>query len=119
MPYVLSKLANTQIYTQYVKGANNLNLPCAKVEIKGGADITNKNLITPEGVLTKITDNELEILKANKDFQLHLEHGHVRYFGKNPDVDKEADKLEKDTSKPLTPDDYIKKGKKPPKVENE
>ena len=27
MPYILSKLANTQIYTQYVKGVNNINIP--------------------------------------------------------------------------------------------
>lgn len=117
MPYVLSKLVNTQLYTQYAKGTNNLSNPCARVEIKGGADITDKNFVTPEGVITKVTDNELEILKANKDFQLHLERGHVKYFGKNPNMDKEVTKLEKDNSKPLTPEDYTKKGKKAPKVD--
>lgn len=119
MPYILSKLVNTQIYTQYAKGTNSLNIPSAKVVIKGGADITDKNFVTPEGVITSVTDNELEILKANKDFQLHLERGHVKYFGKNPNMDKEVSKLDKEKSAPLTPEDYTKKGKKAPKVGNE
>lgn len=117
MPYILSKLANSQIYTQYAKGENNLNQIVAKVEIKGGADVTDKQLVTPEGVITKVTSDELEILKANKDFQNHLERGHVKYFGQNPNMEKEAHKMEKDNSKPLTPDDYKKAGRKPPKTE--
>jgi len=117
MPYILSKLANSQIYTQYAKGANNINQIVYKVLIKGGADVTDKHLVTPEGVITKITQDELEILKANKDFQNHLERGHVKYFGHNPNIDKEAHKLEKDNSRPLTPDDYKKAGKKAPKTE--
>lgn len=119
MPYVISKLVNSQTYTQYAKSINGLNQVSAQVEIKGGADITNKNLITPEGVITKVTPAELEILKANKDFQKHLEHGHVRYFSNEPDIDKVASKLEKDNSAPLTPSDYVKKGKTAPKVEKE
>lgn len=119
MPYILSKLANSQIYTQYAKGTNNLNIPTSRIEIKGGADVTDKNFVTPEGVITKITAQELDILKANRDFQSHLEKGHVKYFGTNPNIEKEAPKLEKDNSKPLTPDDYTKQGKKAPKVTNE
>ena len=119
MPYILSKLANTQNYIKYAKGTNNLNIPAQTVVIKGGADVTDKNLVTPEGVITKITADELEILKSNKDFQRHLEQGHVKYFGTAPNIEKHADKMEKDKSAPLTPDDYTKKGKKAPKVENE
>ena len=105
MTYILSKLANSQIYTQYAKGTNNLNHAVAQVEIKGGADVTDKNLITPEGVITKVTAEQLDILKANKDFQKHLERGHIKYFGITPDIEKEAPKMEKDNSKPLTPSD--------------
>lgn len=117
MPYILSKLANTQTYTQYVKGMNNMNIPEKRVEVKGGADVTDKNFITPEGVVTKISAGELDVLKANKDFQRHLERGHVKYFGTNPNMGREVPKMEKDNSKPLTPDDYKKQGKKTPKTE--
>ncbi len=112
MPYILSKLANTQNYTQYAKGVGNLNVPVQTVTVNGGADITGKNLITPEGVITKISADELEILKANKDFQRHLEQGHVKYFGVQPNIEKASGKMTKDVSRPLTPSDYSKKGKK-------
>lgn len=120
MPYILSKLANKQIYTLYAKGTSaNLNIPVKKVEIKGGADVTDKNLVTPDGVVTKVTADELEILKSNKDFQKHVEKGFVKYFDTQPNVDKNVDKMEKDKSRQLTPDDYVKKGKKKPKTESE
>lgn len=119
MPYVLSKLANTQIYTQYAKDvSNNINIAVQQVEIKGGSDVTNKNLITPNGVITQVTNNQLDILKSNIDFQKHLEKGYVNYFAFNPNMDKEVEKMERDKSVPLTPDDYKKKGKKAPKTED-
>ena len=118
MPYVLSKLANNQIYTKYIKGAGNVNIPTVQIEIKGGADVTNKNLITPEGVITKITADELELLKSNRDFQRHLEQGVVKYFGTEPKIEKTVQSMEKDKSAPVTPGFYTKQGKKAPKTEN-
>lgn len=118
MPYVLSKLANTQIYTNYAKGTSaNVNIEAATVEVKGGADVTDKNLVTPEGVLTRITDNDLDILKSNKGFQKHLEGGYVKYFGQKPDIEKHASKMTKDKSKQLTKSDYKNAGRKAPKTE--
>lgn len=119
MPYILSKLSNTQIYTQYAKGANNLNQIVKSVVINGGADVTNKNFVVPDGVVTKISAEELEVLKANKDFQSHLEQGYVKYFGGTPNVEKEAPKMEKDKSRQLTPEDFTKAGKKAPKIEKD
>ena len=116
MPYVLSKLANSQIYTKYTKGPNNINLVAKQVEIKGGADITDKNLVTPEGVITTVTDAELELLKENKVFQEHLDHNMVKYYAFKPNMDKELGSFEKDNSAPLTPEHYKKQGKKAPKV---
>lgn len=117
MPYILSKLANNQIYTKYVKGPGNTNVPSVQIEIKGGADVTNKNLITPEGVITKIDSSQLELLKENKDFKRHLEAGVVKYFAVEPKIEKSVQNMEKDNSAPITPDFYTKKGKKPPKTE--
>lgn len=118
MPYVVSKLASSQIYTQYAKGlSDNVNIPIEQVEIKGGADVTDKNLIIPQGVMTKITDCELDILKSNKEFQRHLEKGHMNYFGITPNIEKIAPKMTEDKSRQLTPDDYKKEGKKAPKSE--
>ena len=45
MIYVLSKLANNQCYTKWVKGSNNINVLAESVEIKGGADVINKKTL--------------------------------------------------------------------------
>lgn len=120
MPYILSRLANSQIYTNYAKGVgDNMNIPVESVEIKGGADVTDKNLVTPEGVITKVTNEQLEVLKANKGFQQHLEGGYVKYFGTEPNIEKHADKLTQDNSRQIKKSDYEKKGKKAPKTEVE
>lgn len=120
MPYILSKLANTQVYTQYVKGtSDNLNIVSAQVEVKGGADVTNSNLITPEGVLTQVSAAQLDILKANKDFQRHLENGVVKYFNTQPNIEKNTKSMSKDKSKQLTKEDYKNANKKAPATEGE
>ncbi len=119
MPYVLSKLANATCYNVYAKSPSGVNIVTKRILIAGGADVTDKNLIMPEGVVTKIDNDELAILQENKVFQNHLEKGYVRYYKTKPDVDKEAVKLSKDNSKQLTDDDYTDAGKSAPVTEAE
>lgn len=115
MPYVLSKLANTQVYTKYIKGTDNFNQAVAFVTINGGADVTNKLLVTPQGVVTEISAEQLDLLKENKVFQQHLENGVVSYYSLAPDVDKKAPKMKKDKSAQLQKKDFEDKGIKPEK----
>lgn len=119
MAYILSTLPAAQNYTKYVKGINNINIPQVEIKVAGGAQITNKNLVTPQGVETYVTDNELEILKQNPEFQKHLKGGYVKYYNSKPDIEKEAAKMERDASAPLTPEYYEKQGKKAPKTKAE
>ena len=120
MPYVLSKLANAQTYVKYAKGGNNINIPMASVTIKGGADVADKKTLTsPQGVITSVTADELEILKENPCFQQHLEQGFVNYYNMKPDVEKKAEKMPKDKSRQLTKEDFKKQGKKAPKTAEE
>lgn len=117
MPYILSKLANTQIYTTYAKGVgDNMNIPVKSVEIKGGADVTDKQLVSPEGVITFVSDDDLEVLKSNKDFQRHLDGGYINYFKSQPNIDKQADKMTKDKSRQVKKSDYEKEKKQAPKT---
>lgn len=117
MPYVLSKLANDQCYTKYVKGADNFNQAVASVTIKGGAGVANKKtLMTPQGVVTKITDEQYELLKENKEFQNHLERGFLNVFAINPDVEKKSEKMSKDKSSQLTSKDFEEQGLKAPET---
>ena len=120
MPYILSKLANDVTYVKYVKGTDNYNMPVASVTIKGGAGVVNKKtLMTPQGVVTKIEDKDLDLLKENKEFQNHVERGFVRYFATNPDVEKKTKDLSKDKSSQLTAADFEKQGIKAPTTAND
>ncbi len=119
MPYVLSRLANATAYNVYTRSPSGVNIVTRRILIAGGADVTNKNFIMPEGVVTKVTDEELSILTNNKVFQEHLKNGYINYYKTSPNIDKEAGKLVKDNSKQLTDDDYKGKGRKSPKLEVE
>ena len=79
------------------------------VTIQGGANVANKNFITPEGVVTEVTQDELdEVLLNDPVFILHLEGGFVK-------VSKSAklnvkDMTARDESAPLTDKDCADKG---------
>ena len=119
MPYILSKLSNSQCYTQYVKGVNDINNVCERVFIKGGADVINKKTLeTPNGVVTEVTNEQLDILKQNVDFNRHLENGFISVIENKITEDKKEEKaveMQKDNSRQKTPKDYKKsKGKAKP-----
>lgn len=125
MPYILSKLSNTQCYTQYVKGVNDINNVVETVVIKGGADVINKKTLeTPNGVVTEVTEQQLDILKQNKDFNRHVELGFITVIEHKPSeekVEEKAIEMPKDNSRQKTAKDYKKaKGKaKPIKEEDD
>lgn len=114
MPNVFSKLANSQKYTGYqdpVQGTEGqVNTPDRHVHIKGGANLADKFLQTPLGVMTTITDDEATFLRTHNIFKIHERNGFVTIensAGKE-DVDAVvADMGDKaDDSAPLTPSDY-------------
>ena len=118
MPYVLSRKPNSQAYSDTIKGTDDPSQLAYSILIKGGADVTNKALEIPNGVITQVTKEELELLKGNREFQNHLERNFVNYFDNSPNLDKEADKLSKDKSAQITESDYRKKKKKAPATES-
>ncbi len=117
MPYILSKLACTQNYTIYAKGVGeNMNIPVKTIKINGGADVTDKNLVIPDGVVTFISDKDLEVLKSNKDFQRHLSGGYINFYKSQPNIEKQAEKMTKDKSRQIKKSDYEKENKQAPKT---
>lgn len=109
MPYIYSTLANDQAYTDHEplsdKGA--LQREKQRVIIKGGAGVANDRLITPLGVVTKITDQEMSVLQKNEVFRLHKQNGYIKIG--NHEVDAEvmaADMTTRDESAPMVPGDF-------------
>ena len=110
--YIFSTLTSDQRYRDYHKSDSKDILPTVKSEvfIKGGHGVAGKHLITPQGVMTKITDDEYAILLNNSDFKMHVKNGFIKAEQRAHDVKKViGDMAVKDKSSPLTPDDYSKR----------
>ena len=125
MAYVTSRMAGGVDYAFYKKGANGINLVTETITINGGADVIDKRtLITPDGVVTSVTDEQLKKLKTHPLFNIHLQNGGLTIKDTEKSANKAGEELEKDKSSQITPEDYEKGnnkkqmigGKKKPKA---
>ena len=105
--HVYSKMSADVTYNDYMPGGD-IPRVARSVTIKGGAGVANKNIITPYGVHTEITEEERDMLLKNGIFKLHQEGGFVTIEGKKEDPDLVATNLTAgpDPSAPLTPEDF-------------
>jgi len=117
--YICSKLACDNAYTVWEeagKTGNDLPKKRSVVLIKGGAGVADKRVITPYGVVTEISDQQLEMLQRDcPQFSRHLKRGFLKILNKNPsesEVKKIADDQGEDKSAPLTPSKLKSEGKK-------
>lgn len=105
--HVFSKMASSVQYVDWIPGGADLPTRGKTVLIKGGAGVATKNLITPLGVHTEVTEEEAGILKRNHVFQLHLKNGSVVMQASKADPEKVVpDMGDDDPSAPLTPADF-------------
>ena len=107
--HIFSTLANPQKFAVWSKPAENGMLPVLEREvlIRGGAGIASKNLLTPQGVHTSITQEEYDAISGLAHFQKFVESGHIRVERKQYDIDKMVgDMNPRDPGGPLTPADY-------------
>lgn len=118
MPYVLSRLANSQEYVLYeLNTPNGIPKEVETITILGGADVAdNRTLVTPLGVVTVITKKQEALLQQHPVFKQHLENGVVELASKKPEPEAAADNLAADVSRQITAGDYGKDGKEPPKT---
>lgn len=118
--YIMSKMTSNVNYTIYAKAPSGLPVVKQIITVRGGADVIDKKtLVTPEGVLTVISDDEYNKLYLNPIFRRHLERGMISVSSNETNAEKTSKTLTKDTSAQLTPKDYRKNGKNKPKTEKE
>jgi hypothetical protein len=105
--FVYSTLTADNMYGPYNPGAADLPVRTAIVLIKGGANVAGmKHLITPRGVCTVITEEELAICRQDPTFVLHEKNGFLAIESKQADADHVAANMTgRDESAPLVPDD--------------
>ncbi|ENU3061690.1 hypothetical protein MLT67_12195 [Escherichia coli] len=115
--YIYSTLTGSQAYQVYQKGGGDLPIAERAILVAGGANLADKNFITPKGVVTTVSDEDLALLEQNPVFQLHKSNGFIVVEAKPAPVEKVVSDMEaRDESAPLTENDFISKGQKPPKV---
>ena len=120
MPYVYSTLTNSTSYAIYKPtDPKQVGVIEKKILIKGGSNLATKTLITPLGVATKVSDEELELLEKDFHFKQHVKNGFITVDKRVLTPEKAVEHLNKrDLSAPKTPNDPEFKGK-PPKTEIE
>ena len=104
--FIYSTLTSDMTYAVYRQGENDLPEVDKKVYVKGGANLANKNLITPKGVVTEVSDEDLALLEANELFQRHKKNGFIIVSQTQADPEKVAqDMTAQDDSAPIREDD--------------
>lgn len=103
--HIYSTLTADQEYRGYTEG--KVKTVKWKVVIKGGANIAGKNLITPMGVLTTVTDEEMGLLETNPSFKRHVERGFITVEKKKVGVEDVVKNMKKkDKSAPKVAGDF-------------
>ena len=109
MGFITSKMAAGVTYAFYTLGANKINSITDEITVNGGADVINKrSLMTPSGVVTELTDEQIDKLKTHPLFQEHLKNGAVAIVNTEKDAKKAEKDLEEDKSSQIKPEDYEK-----------
>ena len=104
--YIYSTLTADQIYTSYKTSPNGVPTATSNVLIKGGANLMTKHMVTPRGVVTEVTPEELAELRTNEVFKLHLSNGFLQISEAKTDVEKAAaDMTGRDQSAPIVEQD--------------
>jgi len=122
--FVYTTLSGSVDYVNHKGGANDLPLPVMVdgrpgVLIQGGHGVVKRgrNLITPLGVSTEVTDAQLTYLQENPIFQLHEKNKFITVLQRDVSPEKVAADLEpKDASAPLTPSDFVNQPDGAPKL---
>ena len=111
MAYIYSTLTADQEYTVYPPfDPKQIPKPNRKILIYGGANVINRNLITPRGVSTTVSDEELKILETIPSFKRHLERGFLTVDRNRADADKVAkDMTPRDKSAQMEDKDFENK----------
>ncbi|MCG1038789.1 hypothetical protein KQH49_06780 [Mycetohabitans sp. B5] len=118
MHYVYSTATCDTAYGVWINSGNDLPIRTRAIVIKGGAGVANKNLITPRGVVTQVTDEDLALLEKDEAFQRHVKRGFIHVERSKTDPEKvAADMTGRDQASPLVPQDFAEK--KRPKTRGE
>lgn len=125
MPHIASTMTSDVRYTRWNSNPGGINTKKeiidgkSEILIRGGHGVAhrqaNGGLVTPQGVVTEVSDEELAYLKKDETFNIQLKAGFVKIL--TPVAAKAApekvakDMPDADKSAPLTNRDFKKGGR--------
>lgn len=119
MPYITTTASCGTDYTLYRTTDAGVTVAYKTISIKGGANCLDKKLYaTPNSVVTKVSDEDYEILKNHPEFIRHMQNGFIKVT-KIMKEENNKGLVAEDASAQLTPEKYTKRGKKKPIVKLE
>lgn len=122
MPLIFSTMTGAVTYTDWKLSPGGLSIAGKQVTIKGGANVADrKTIITPRGIGTQVSDEDLAFLENDTLFKFHKKGGFITIdsVGDIRDADIAAADMEgRDDSAPDVEQDYTENGQKPPTVVN-
>lgn len=105
--YLYSTLSNDQSYTSYQHVDGGAPQPVNSILVHGKANISTKQFVTPLGVVTEVTAEQLAELRTNDVFKLHENGGFITVSEAKEDAEKVAtDMTGRDQSAPLVELDF-------------
>lgn len=108
--YVYSTLTCDNDYAEWQKNGDQQSI-LRTVRVNGGHGLMNKHMITPLGVVTEVSDEDLEFLQKNSGFQQHVANGFITVEQRKSDTEKVAANMKRrDKSSQIVPSDYVKGG---------
>ena len=94
-------------YKQVNSDPNALPVLTRTITIKGGHGVANRNFITPRGVITEVSDEELALLLEDYHFKQHMENGFITVESVKAEPEKVAANMtDRDGSAPMTPANF-------------
>lgn len=107
--WVASKASTAIAFVEYGQApANGIPKVLRRIVVKGGANVSQpKTFVTPNAVLTNITQDDFDFLMKDQHFINFMSNGFMSVISDDQDVERVAkDMVKKDKSAPKTPDDY-------------
>lgn len=105
--YVYSTLSNDQSYTTYSDVAGGVPQKSHAIFIAGKANVANAHFITPLGMVTEVTAEQLAELRRNPVFRLHEQNGHLSVSQAKADPEHVAASMQgRDASAQLVEQDF-------------
>lgn len=116
MPYITNTMSADIKYCFYGKTPTGSNEVRKSILVFGKANVADKHFITKEGAVTKVSNEELALLKEHPVFKMHEANGFIKVCATESRAENVKDLAKKDASAPKTPDDYKAQGKEAPKT---